>query len=80
LISNTPHALEVFTTPIATFENTPNWQKPTTPTILQILSEVEFVEVACVESVKEVISQMIIEGQSNLKLTFWGQNVDFKRG
>jgi hypothetical protein len=40
------------------------------PTILQILSEVEFVEVAGVESVKEVISQMIIEGQSNLKLTF----------
>jgi hypothetical protein len=60
----------VFTTPIATFENTPNRQKLTTPTIIQILSEVEFVEVAGVESVKEVISQMIIEGQSNLKLTF----------
>jgi len=38
LISSTPHASEVFITPITTFENTPNRQKITAPTGLQILN------------------------------------------
>jgi hypothetical protein len=60
LISNTPHASEVYTTPIATFENTPNQQNTTTPTSLQILSQVELVEAVGVE--EEIIIQLVIEG------------------
>jgi hypothetical protein len=51
-----------------TFENTPNQQKTTTQTSLQVLSQVELVEAPCVELVKEVICQPITEGQYNLEL------------
>ncbi len=45
LITNTPHGLEVFTTPIVTFEKTPNRQKIfVAPTCFQILSQIELVE------------------------------------
>jgi cell division GTPase FtsZ len=42
------------------------------PTNLQILNQIEFVEITIVESIKEIISQPVIEGQSNLdfELTF----------
>jgi hypothetical protein len=50
------HALEVFTTPIATFEDTPYQQKIVVPTSLLIMNQVEHVEEEGVEHVKEVIS------------------------
>ncbi len=53
LISSTLHALEVFTKPIATFEDTPYQQKIVVPTIL---NQVEHVEEEGVEHVKEVIN------------------------
>ncbi len=62
MISNTLHALEVFTTPITTFEVMPDRQKTIVPTNLQILSQVELVEVISVEHVEEITSQPVIEG------------------
>jgi hypothetical protein len=62
LISNTPHASKVYTTSIATFENTPNRQKTAMPIGLQILSKVELVEATCVKPIKEIINQSVIEG------------------
>jgi hypothetical protein len=61
LISSTPHASKVFTTPITTFEDTPNRQKTPTPTSLQILSQVKLVEEACDELIEEAISQLVVE-------------------
>ncbi len=49
-----------------TFEDTLDWQKVVAPTNLQILNQVELLEVASAKPVKEVISQLVIEGQSNL--------------
>jgi hypothetical protein len=68
LISSTPHALKVFTTPITSFEDTPNQQNITMPIGFQILSQVELMEVASVEPFKDVINQPIIESQFNLGL------------
>jgi hypothetical protein len=51
LISNTSHASEVYTTPIVTFENTPDQQKIIAPIGLQILSQVELVEAIGVEPI-----------------------------
>jgi hypothetical protein len=48
-----------FTTPIATFEDTPNQQKIVTPTCFQILSQAKLVEEAGAEHVKEAISQLV---------------------
>jgi hypothetical protein len=62
LISNTLHASKVFTTPIATFEDTLDRQKIITPTNLQILNQVELVEVTNVELVEEVISKLVTKG------------------
>jgi hypothetical protein len=42
-----------------TFENTPNRQKITTSTGLQILSQIKLMEVAGVKYVKEVIKQSV---------------------
>jgi hypothetical protein len=47
-----------FTTPITTFEDTPDQQKTIAPTCFQILSQAEPVEEACVEHVKETISHV----------------------
>ncbi len=62
MISNTPHVLKVFTTPIMTFEDTPNKEKTTTLIGLQILSQAEFVVATSVEYVKEVIGQLVMKG------------------
>ncbi len=62
MISNTPHASKVYTTLIMTFENTLDQQKIVAPTSLQILSQVELVEVAGAEHVKEVINQPVRKG------------------
>ncbi len=62
MISNTLHASKVFTTPIATFEDTLDRQKIITPTNLQILNQVELVEVTNVELVEEVISKLVTKG------------------
>jgi len=61
LISNTPHVSKVYTTPITTFEDTPNQQKTTMPIGLQMLSQVELVEVIGVEPVEKIINQPITE-------------------
>jgi hypothetical protein len=68
LISSTMHVLEVFTTPVMTFEDTPDHQKSTSPINLQILNQMELVEITGVEPVEEVISKPIVEGQCNLGL------------
>ncbi len=62
MISNTLHASEVYTTPIVTFEDTPDRQKIIAPIGFQILSQAELVEATGVEHVQEVINQPIIEG------------------
>jgi hypothetical protein len=62
LISNTPHVSEVYTTPITTFEDTPNQQKTTMSISLQMLNQVELVEVIIVEHVEKIIDQLVIEG------------------
>jgi hypothetical protein len=59
LSSSTPHASKVFTTPITTFEETPNQQRIVVLTSLQILNQVELVEKACVEHVEKAINQPI---------------------
>ncbi len=56
LISSTPHASEVFTTSIMTFEDTPNGQKIIVPTSFQILSQAKFVEEVGVELVEGAIN------------------------
>jgi hypothetical protein len=60
LIFNTLHALEVFTTPIVTFEDTLDRPKIVAPTDLQI-NQVKLVEVIGVEFVKKIISQLVTE-------------------
>ncbi len=68
MITNTPHALEVFTTQITTFEETLNRQKIfTVPTCFQIMNQVEPMEEPNVELVKETITQLVVEDQENLK-------------
>jgi hypothetical protein len=62
LILNTLHVSEVFSTPIATFEDVPDQQKFVTPTNLQILNQVELVEATCVEPLEEIIDQLVIKG------------------
>jgi len=68
LILSTSHVSEVFATPIMTFEDTPNCQKTTTLTRLQILNQMEVVEAPSAKPIEYVISQPIVEGQSNLGL------------
>jgi hypothetical protein len=61
LITNTPHALEVFTTPIMTFEETP-YQRKIFIVLrgFQILNQIKHVE--------ETITQPIAKDQENLEL------------
>ncbi len=61
LSSSTPHALKVFTTPVTTFEETPNQQRIIVLTSLQILNQVELVEEACVEHVERAINQPVVK-------------------
>ncbi len=68
LISNTSHALKVFSRPIMTFEDALDHHKTTTPTDRQIFSKTKLVEVTNVQLIEEVISQLVVEGQSNLGL------------
>ncbi len=58
------HALEVFTTPITTFEETPNQQKIVVLIGLQIVNKVEPLEKASVEPIEGVINQPIAEDKS----------------
>jgi len=58
------HALEVFTTPITTFEETPNQQKIVVLIGLQIVNKVEPLEKASVEPIEGVINQLIAEDKS----------------
>jgi hypothetical protein len=51
-----------------TFEDTFDRQKIAMPTNLQILNQVELVKAIGVESIKDVINQLVVEGQSNLGL------------
>jgi hypothetical protein len=60
--------LEVFTTPIITFEDTLDHQKTIVPIGLQILNQVELVETIGAEFIKEVINQLVAKGQSSLGL------------
>jgi hypothetical protein len=54
------HALEVFTTTlIATFEETPDQQRTTTLTCLQILNQAELVEETGAELVKGTTNQSL---------------------
>jgi hypothetical protein len=69
LIINTPHALEIFTTPIATFEETLDQQFFfIMPTCFQILSQVKLVEETSAKLVEEVVTQLVVEDQENLEL------------
>jgi len=55
-------------TPIATFEDTPDRQKITTPTGLQILNQAKPMEEVGVEHVERAINQLVAEDQANLGL------------
>jgi hypothetical protein len=55
-------------TPIATFEDTLDRQKITTPTRLQILSQVKPMEEVGVEHVERAFNQLVVEDQANLGL------------
>jgi hypothetical protein len=69
MITNTPYALEVFMTPITTFEETLDRHKViVAPTCLQILIQVEHVKEINVEHVEGAINQPIAEDQENLDL------------
>jgi hypothetical protein len=68
LISNTSPTSEVFTTPIATFEETPNQQKITMLTSLQNLNQVKPMEEASVELAEGAINRLVGEDQVNLGL------------
>ncbi len=58
------HASKVFTTPITTFEETPNQQKIVVLIGLQIVNKVEPLEKASVEPIEGVINQLIAEDKS----------------
>jgi hypothetical protein len=60
LISNTPHALEVFIMPITSFEKTPNQHKIATKIGIQVLSQVELVEEANAIPTKGIINQQVV--------------------
>jgi len=68
IISSTLHASKVLMTPIATFEDTPDRQKITTPTGLQILNQAKPMEEVGVEHVERAINQLVAEDQANLGL------------
>jgi hypothetical protein len=68
LISSTLHALNVFTTPITTFENTPDQYKTSALIGLKILSQNKPVEEASAKPIKETINKLITTGQSNIEL------------
>jgi hypothetical protein len=47
---------------------TPDQQKIAAPTNLQILSQAKLVEEVGVKPVEKIINELVIEGQSNLRL------------
>jgi hypothetical protein len=59
LISNTLHVSKVFTTSIATFEETLDQLKTIVLICLQILSQVKHVEEASIEHVEGDINQLV---------------------
>ncbi len=68
MITNTLHVSEVFTTQIATFEETLNRQKIfIVPTCFQIMNQAKPMEEPNVELVKETITQLVVEDQENPK-------------
>ncbi len=67
LISSTPHASKVFTTPIATFENTFDRHKIAMPTSFQILNQAKPLEES-VEPIEGAINQLVAKDQANLGL------------
>ncbi len=68
MISNTPHALKVFTTPITTFEEIHDRQKTKALIGLQILGQIEPMEEVSVKLVIGAINHPIVEDQANLGL------------
>jgi hypothetical protein len=69
LIINTPHASEVFTTPIATFEETLDQQIVfVVPTGFEFLSQVKLVEETHVKLVEKAVTRPVAEDQENLEL------------
>ncbi len=60
--------MEVFTTPIATFEETHDWQKTTTLIGLQILSQIKPMEEVGAKLVEGAINQPVAKDQANLGL------------